>query len=119
MAQFGDLRQFHALLHLPVVLLIDDGGDIHCLLLGDPSMQDAHDIVESDVILMVDSLEEDLYVVDDALLEDDLVDPRVHLDEAFKRDALLLSEDFLQHLWSDGDAIHVEHHFKGVFKSRK
>lgn len=75
MAQFRYLPQFHTLLHLPIILLINNGRYIHCFLLRDPSMQDADNILEPNIILMVDSLEEDLYVIDDALFEDDLIDP--------------------------------------------
>lgn len=95
MTKFRNLRQFHTFLPIPIILLINDSGNIDSFLLRDPTMQDANDILKSDTILMVDTLKQDLYVVDDTLLEDHLVNSGVHLDKPLKRDGVLFSEDLL------------------------
>lgn len=66
---------------------------------------------------MVDALEEYLYVIDDALPVDGLVNFAIHVDETLEVDGLLLPKNVLEGLGPQGDLAHVEHHLEPPLES--
>jgi len=98
-AQQVDLVQTNRPVGVAVQLLEDNLGHVFRLLLRDAVLHYAHDVVVADPELLVEPCEQQFDVVDDGLLEDGLVDPAVHLDEALEVQLLLVGEDALQYLW--------------------
>lgn len=85
-----------SLLLVPVEVLVKNFDDVEGLLLGDPVPQDSDYLGVPDSFFIVYSVEKNLYVVYNVLLENGLVDLTVHRDEALKVNLGLLLEYFVE-----------------------
>lgn len=91
-------------------------GDINWFLGSDSILHDLDYIFERYLLLLVQSLEDNLYIVYNILPVYNLVNSTVHVDETFKVQLSLLSEDFFESLRPNGYVVHVEDHLESFFE---
>lgn len=84
MAELINLSETHSLFVVAVKLFEDNFGDIDGFLDGDPILHDLSDIFESYLLLLIQSFEDNLYIIYNILSIDNLVDSAVHIHETLK-----------------------------------
>ena len=101
---------------ISIKIFIDKFGNINCLFLSYPIFHYSNYLIESDSFLIIDSLKEDLNIINNILFENCMINLTVHCNKTLEIDFLLLFKYLFKSLRTNCYFIHIKHYLKSFLE---